>query len=299
MINLETLSRLYAAHSDSFTSEVAPLTIGEKILDRPALMATVNLSPDSTYRESIALSTESAVRKARVYWAQGADVVDLGAESSTAKASRVGVKEQIGTLVPVIEELNADGISLSVETYEPEVVRACLSAGAKVVNYTGTTHEEAVLDLASEFDATVILCYVKGADVREITDVDLDNDPIPRLLDYFSQRIDSAKKHGVTKIVIDPGMGFYYGNLVDPITRVRHQTNVILNSFRLKSLGYPICQALPHAFNLFEDEFRTAESFFAVIASLGGVDLVRTHEISKVNAVLKTMQLETVLSTRN
>ena len=226
-------------------------------------------------------------------------MVDLGAESSTAKASRVGVKEQIGALVPVIEELNADGISLSVETYEPEVVRACLNAGANVVNYTGTTHQEAVLDLASEFGATVILCYVKGADVREITDVDLDNDPIPGLLDYFSQRIDSAKKHGVTKIVIDPGMGFYYGNLVDPITRVRHQTKVILNSFRLKSLGYPICQALPHAFNLFEDEFRTAESFFAVIASLGGVDLVRTHEVAKVNSVLKTMQLDTALFSRH
>ena len=295
MINLENLSRLYAAHSDSFTSEIAPLMIGEKVFDRPALMATVNLSPDSTYRESIAVSTEAAVRKSRVYWAQGADVVDLGAESSTAKASRVGVKEQISKLVPVIEELSADAIAVSVETYEPEVVRACLSAGAKVVNYTGTTHQAAVFDLASEFSATVILCYVAGADVREITDVDLDKDPIPGLLDYFSQRLDSANKHGVTKIVIDPGMGFYYGNLVDPITRVEHQTRVILNSFRLKSLGYPICQALPHAFNLFEDEFRTAESFFAVIASLGGVNLVRTHEIARVNSVLKTLQLDATL----
>lgn len=295
MINLENLSRLYAAHSDSFTSEIAPLMIGKKVFDRPALMATVNLSPDSTYRESIAVSTEAAVRKSRVYWAQGADVVDLGAESSTAKASRVGVKEQISKLVPVIEELSADAIAVSVETYEPEVVRACLSAGAKVVNYTGTTHQAAVFDLASEFSATVILCYVAGADVREITDVDLDKDPIPGLLDYFSQRIDSANKHGVTKIVIDPGMGFYYGNLVDPITRVKHQTRVILNSFRLKSLGYPICQALPHAFNLFEDEFRTAESFFAVIASLGGVTLVRTHEIARVNSVLKTLQLDATL----
>ena len=292
MINLENLSRLYAAHSDSFTSEIAPLMIGEKVFDRPALMATVNLSPDSTYRESIAVSTEAAVRKSRVYWAQGADVVDLGAESSTAKASRVGVKDQISKLVPVIEELSADAIAVSVETYEPEVVRACLSAGAKVVNYTGTTHQAAVFDLASEFSATVILCYVAGADVREITDVDLDKDPIPGLLDYFSQRLDSANKHGVTKIVIDPGMGFYYGNLVDPITRVKHQTRVILNSFRLKSLGYPICQALPHAFNLFEDEFRTAESFFAVIASLGGVNLVRTHEIARVNSVLKTLRLD-------
>jgi dihydropteroate synthase len=94
----------------------------------------------------------------------------------------------------------------------------------------------------------------------------------------------------VKNIVIDPGMGFYYGNLVDPRTRARHQTNVILNSFHLRELGYPICQALPHAFDLFEDEFRTAESFFAVIAALGGVNLLRTHEISKVNAVLRAIK---------
>ena len=92
-------------------------------------------------------------------------------------------------------------------------------------------------------------------------------------------------------IVIDPGMGFYYGNLVDPLTRVKHQTNVILNSFRLRELGYPICQALPHAFELFEDEFRTAESFFAVIASIGGVNLIRTHEIARVRPVLQAMRL--------
>mgnify|MGYP002629249669 CR=1 FL=1 len=291
MINLENLSRLYAAHSDSFTSEIAPLMIGEKVFDRPALMATVNLSPDSTYRESIAVSTEAAVRKSRVYWAQGAYVVDLGAESSTAKASRVGVKEQISKLVPVIEELSADAIAVSVETYEPEVVRACLSAGAKVVNYTGTTYQAAVFDLASEFSATVILCYVAGADVREITDVDLDKDPIPGLLDYFSQRIDSANKHGVTKIVIDPGMGFFYGNLVDPMTRARHQSSVLLNTFRLRALGVPICNAMPHAFDIFEDQFRVAEGFFTVLGLLGGTSIVRTHEVAQVSAVITAMQM--------
>lgn len=253
-------------------------------------MATVNLSRDSTYRESIAISTKAAIRKSRVYFAQGADLIDIGAESSTAKASRVTAQDQITQLVPVIEQLTADSIPVSAETYEPEVVKACLNAGAKVLNFTGTEHQEEILDLASEFDATVILCYVGGANVREITNLELDQDPIPSLQDYFAKRIDTALKHGVKNIVIDPGMGFYYGNLVDPLTRVRHQTKVILNSFRLRELGYPICQALPHAFDLFEDEFRTAESFFAVIASLGGVNLLRTHEISKVNAVLRAMK---------
>jgi dihydropteroate synthase len=252
-------------------------------------MATVNLSRDSTYRESIAINTEAAIRKSRVYFAQGADLIDIGAESSTAKAARVTAKEQITQLVPVIEQLTQDSIPVSAETYEPEVVKACLRAGAKVLNFTGTAHEEEILDLASEFDATVIVCYVGGANVREITDLTLDQDPIPGLQDYFVKRINTALQHGVKHIVIDPGMGFYYGNLVDPLTRVKHQSSVILNSFRLRELGYPICQALPHAFDLFEDEFRTAESFFAVIASLGGVNLLRTHEISKVRAVMNAM----------
>lgn len=289
MISLESLSNLYLQHSQALNAPVGPVIIDGKQIERTALMATVNLSKDSTYRESIAVSTEAAIRKSRVYFAQGADLIDIGAESSTAKASRVSAHDQITQLVPVIEQLTADSIPVSAETYESEVVKACLSAGAKVLNFTGTAHEEEILDLASEFNATVILCYVGGANVREITNLELDQDPIPSLQDYFAKRIDTALKHGVKNIVIDPGMGFYYGNLVDPITRVRHQTNVILNSFRLRELGYPICQALPHAFNLFEDEFRTAESFFAVIAALGGVNLLRTHEIARVQAVLRAI----------
>lgn len=289
MISLESLSNLYLQHSQELNASVAPVMINGKPIERAALMATVNLSRDSTYRESIAISTEAAIRKSRVYFAQGADLVDIGAESSTVKASRVSAHDQIKQLVPVIEQLTSDSIPVSAETYEPEVVKACLNAGASVLNFTGNEHEREILDLASEFNATVILCYVGGANVREITDLELDEDPIPRLQGYFAKRIDTARKHGVKNIVIDPGMGFYYGNLVDPLTRVRHQTNVILNSFRLRELGYPICQALPHAFDLFEDEFRTAESFFAVIASLGGVNLLRTHEISKVNAVITAM----------
>ena len=288
-MSLESLSRLFQEHSSSLNAPITPLTFGGTVFDRPALMATVNLSRDSTYRESIAINTEAAIRKSRVYFAQGADLIDIGAESSTAKAARITAKEQITQLVPVIEQLTQDSIPVSAETYEPEVVKACLRAGAKVLNFTGTAHEEEILDLASEFDATVIVCYVGGANVREITDLTLDQDPIPGLQDYFVKRINTALQHGVKHIVIDPAMGFYYGNLVDPLTRVKHQSSVILNSFRLRELGYPICQALPHAFDLFEDEFRTAESFFAVIASLGGVNLLRTHEISKVRAVINAM----------
>jgi len=292
MLTLAALTALATAHEGSLGKPVGPLLIGDRTFDvdrAPVIMGTVNLSRDSTYRDSIAVSTESAIRKARVMAAQGADFVDIGAESSTARASRVGVHDQINALVPVVEQLTDDNIAVSTETYEPEVVRACFKAGARVLNLTGSEHHEAIYDLAAEHDATVILCYVKGANVREISDVALEEDPLPGLLAHFEKRVEVARAHGVQRLVIDPGMGFFYGNLIDPLTRVQHQTQVLLNTFRLRSLGLPICHAMPHAFDLFEDQFRIAEGFFSVLAFLGGTSVYRTHEVANVSAVLKAM----------
>jgi dihydropteroate synthase len=290
VITLADLAELASRYPEALAAHVAPLRVGDRSYDSTALMATVNLSRDSTYRESIAPTVESAVRKARVAAAEGAAIVDIGAESTTARAARIDADEQLRRLLPVIEQCASEGIAVSVETYEPEVAHAGLAAGARVLNLTGAQHQEAMFDLAAEFDATVILCYVKGANVREITDVNLDADPVPGILDHFAQRVEVARQHGVDRIVIDPGMGFYYGNLVDPMTRVRHQAEVIINTFRLRVLGLPICHALPHAFDLFEDHFRTAEGFFAVLATLGGASLFRTHEVPRVAAVVRAMQ---------
>ncbi len=294
MLSLSLLAALADEYRGELDHAVEPLRIGDAVFDvdtRPAVMGTVNLSRDSTYRESIAISTESAIRKARIMAAQGADFIDIGAESSTAKASRVTAADQIAALIPVIEQLASDGILVSAETYEPEVVRACLKAGAKVLNLTGTENHREIFALAAEFEATVVLCYVGGANVRDVTDVSVDEDPIPGLLDHFGARIDLARADGVERIVIDPGMGFYYGNLTDPLTRVRHQSRVLLNTFRLRRLGLPICHAMPHAFDIFEDQFRTAEGFFTVLGQLGGASVFRTHEVAQVSAVISAMQV--------
>ncbi|CUR54766.1 Dihydropteroate synthase [metagenome] len=293
MISLSALAELAAAHPDDLDLPVAPLLIGDRQFDtddRPVVMGTVNLSRDSTYRESVAISTTSAIRKGRVQAAQGADLVDIGAESSTARADRVDSTAQIKALVPVVEALAADDILVSAESYEPSVVRATLEAGARVINLTGAADDGAMFDLAAEFGATVVVCYVKGANVREITTATVDDDPFPEMLEQFESRLALARSRGAERLVIDPGMGFYYGNLTDPLTRARHQGMVILNTFRLRRLGVPICHAMPHAFDLFEDEFRTAESFFTVLASLGGTGVFRTHEVPRVAAVLNAMR---------
>ena len=292
VITLAGLAALAADHADELDLPIAPLALGSRSLDvsnRPAVMGTVNLSRDSTYRESIAISADDAIAKGRVMAAQGADLVDVGAESSTARAARVGVGEQVDRLVPVVRGLVASGIAVSAETYEPEVALAALKAGASVLNFTGREHEREIYDLAAEYRATVILSFVGGANVREITAVDLDGDPFPELEAHFRERVELARTRGAERLVIDPGMGFYYGNLVEPRVRAAHQAKVLLSTFRLRRLGLPVCHALPHAFDLFGDEFRTAEGFFGVLATLGGASVLRTHEVARVRRVVDAM----------
>lgn len=297
VISLRELGEL----ADRYRTELAitppVLTLGGHVHDLtrgPLLMGTVNLSRDSTYRESIATDAASAVRKARVMSAQGAALVDIGAESTTARASRVHAEDQAAQLTPIVASLtsgdNPITACISVETYDAALARACLGAGAGVLNITGAQDFDEICSVAAEHAAAVVVCAVPAATPRDAIDVDLDGDPIPPLLDLLGARVERAHALGVVDIVIDPGMGFYYGSLVDPLVRARHQARVITQSFRLRVLGRPICNALPHAFDLFEDEFRTAEGFFAVLATLGGTDILRTHEVPRVAAVVAAMQ---------
>lgn len=291
MITLAELARLAAAHAEDLQRPVAQLRIGDTVHDTdhaPVVMATVNLSRDSTYRESVAVSAESAIRKARVAAAQGAHCVDVGAESTTAAAERVDVDEQVERLVPVVKALAADGIVVSAESYHPEVIAAALEAGARIVNLTGTSDEQAVFEEVARRDATLILCHATGANVREVGEVDL-ADPIEEMADLLGGRVARARAAGVEQIAIDPGLGFYYANTVDPTTRVDYQTRVLTSTFRLRRLGLPVCHAMPHAFDLFEEEFRTAEGFFTVLARLGGTGVFRTHEVGRVVPVLRAM----------
>ena len=293
MLNLEYLAELLAAHPTATAARVREFSIGGlpfTFNTRPAIMGVINLSPDSWYRESVCLGTDSAIQRGRILRAQGADLVDVGAESTLAHAGRVDAAGQIERLVPVIRGLREAEVLVSVETYEPAVTRACLEAGATVLNLTAAEDVDEMYRLVAAHDAAVIICHVQGRHVREVGDFDFGADSMTMLRDYFSRQIERAAGHGVEKIILDPGLGFYYRNLQDSAVRVRHQMTTFLHTFRLRELGFPVCHALPHAFEFFGEDVRCAEPFFAVLAALGKTDLFRTHEVPRVRAVLDTLR---------
>ncbi len=294
MLNLEQLSELLEKNRTAASARVKEFSIGGKQFhfnSTPAIMGVVNLSPDSWYRESVCLTTESAIQRGRVLHDQGAEIIDIGAESTLAQAARADDSAQNNKLIPVIENLRAADILVSIETYQPAVTRACFDAGANILNLTGAEQTEELFRTVAAHDAAVIICYVQGKNVREVGDFDFSADPIGMMRDYFSRQIEIAQRNGVEKIFLDPGLGFYYRNLQDSAVRVRHQMNIFLNTFRLRTLGFPICHALPHAFEYFGEEVRCAEPFFAVLAALGKTDLFRTHEVPRIKGVLETMKV--------
>ena len=293
MLSLEQLSGLLEQNRAAASARVKEFSLAGKKFTfntQPAVMGVVNLSADSWYRESVCLSAKSAVARGKVLAAQGAQIIDLGAESTLAHAARVGNAAQKSKLIPVIKELRAAKILVSVETYSPAVTRASLEAGANILNLTGTAGSKEMFKLVAAHDAAVIICFVAGKNVRAVGDFDLSADPIPLLREFFARQIELAQKCGAEKIFLDPGLGFYYKNLQDSAVRVRHQMNIFLNTFRLRELGFPICHALPHAFEFFGEEVRCAEPFFGVLAALGKTDLFRTHEVPRIKAVLDTLK---------
>lgn len=292
MLSLKHLAELAEAHREDLDLPVRSFAVGgvELGMDyRPALMGVVNLSPDSWYRESVCLSAEAAIQRGRVLRAQGAAVIDVGAESTLAHAERADESRQTSRLLPVVRALYEADIPVSVETYQSAVARACFEAGAAVLNLTGFAQADTLFRLAAEHDAAVILCHVQGENVRQVGDFCSGGDPVGMMYEYFAPLVEQARQRGVEKLLLDPGLGFYYRNLQDSAVRIRHQMEVFLNTFRLRRLGFPICHALPHAFEFFGEEVRCAEPFFAVLAALGQTSLFRTHEVARTKAVLDTL----------
>lgn len=270
---------------------VEPLIVAGERIDtdpRPVLMGVINLSRDSSYRDSIPVSTESAVRKGLVQAAAGAAVIDVGVESTRANAAQVDVGEQQTLVTPVIEALSTRGIPVSIEAYQEPVARAGLRAGARLLNLTGSDNDDRMFSLAAQHDATVVMCHVLGPHARALNrDVD-ETDPIPVMLESFGRRIERARELGVPSVAIDPGLGFGF-RLDNQRARAQHQAQALLHTFRLRRLGVPICHALPHAFDIFEDQYRSGEGIFAVLAHLGGAGIYRTHEVPLVRSALDAM----------
>mgnify|MGYP006254927181 CR=1 FL=1 len=298
MLTLAEIYEIYDKYKDDYNTQIEEFSIGNKKFNfnsQTSILGIINLSQDSWYKQTISYTPEQAIRRGKVLTLQGADIIDIGTESTVKTAARVDELKQTSQLLPILKTFSQEGVLTSVETYYPEVARECLKAGANVINFLGTEHSEEMYQAVADFDAAIIICYVEGKHARDVGEFDFTSgrDMINVLYDYFEKEIEIATKIGVRKIFIDPALGAGYANFFyqkkNLSNRIRYQIETLLNAFRFRKLGFPVFNQIPTAIEIFGEEFRSAQVFTAVFAALGKNDMIRTHEVAKVKALLETM----------
>ena len=296
MLDIAALALFFRRHQDELSTPVKSFSLGPRDLDfvrHRYVMGVVNLSPDSIYTRSVVHSPEQAIEVALQQQAQGAAFVDLGAESSAPGTQKRDAQEQLDLLLPVVTSLRDSGLIVSIESYYPEVLEACASAGAHVFNVTGNQDVKAILRIAGQHDCGVVLCYVPGRHIRDGTEHEFHQDFVPEMLDYFRPLVEVAKTVGATKLFVDPAAGFYwfrFKNLQQPALRIQLQYRVFLSAFRFRVLGFPVLNQPPSILEVFgESHQHLAEPFFSVFATLGGTHVIRTHEVSAVSKYVRLM----------
>ena len=252
------------------------LTFGE----RTRIMGILNVTPDSFSDGGRYLDVDRAIDYAHQMVNDGADIIDIGGESSRPGALPVPTDEELARVLPVIEALaNGTETVISIDTYKPAVARSALQAGAHIVNDITALGDAEMANVVAEMNAGLILMHMKGVP-RTMQRSPAYQDLIPEVLTFLRQRIDKAQVEGIypDRIMIDPGIGF--GKTGE------HNLEILrcLDTFR--SLGKPILIGtsrkafIGKILNLPNPDDRlegTAATVSWAIAH--GADVVRVHDI--------------------
>ena len=255
----------------------------ERSFKRPLVMGVVNLTPDSFSDGGQFLKPEAALEQARRLTAEGADILDLGAESTRPGAASVSAELELERLLPLIRAIRAESdVPISIDTMKPQVMRAAIAAGANIWNdVTALTHQPDSLAVAAQLGCPVILMHMQG-EPRTMQDDPRYGDVVAEVERYLLARAADAEEAGVArdKIWIDPGIGF--GKTVE-------HNLALLNALpRLCARGYRVLlgasrkrflSALSPSAASAQD--RLAGSLAAALAGArSGVAAVRVHDVA-------------------
>jgi len=248
-------------------------------LDRPLVMGIVNLTPDSFSGDGLATSSAQAIAHARAQIAAGADILDLGAESSRPGAIPTPLDEELSRLLPVMEALAGCGVPISVDTYKPAVMRAALAAGAAMINDIYALRMPGAVEALADTDCAVCLMHMQGEPLT-MQQAPTYGDVVVEVRDFLAGRVAVLEAAGIARerIVLDPGFGFGK-TLEHNLELLRHLPDTTVS-------GLPILAGLSRKSMLGGITGRSVEERLpaslaaAVIALAGGARILRVHDVA-------------------
>ena len=258
------------------------------VLDRPRVMGIVNVTPDSFSDGGLHADLDAAVAHALRLAAEGADVLDIGGESTRPGAQAVSVDEELARTIPVIERLAREtALPISIDTSKPEVMRAAVAAGAGMINDVYALRREGALDAAAALGVPVVLMHMQGEPRSMQAAPDYD-DVVAEVHRFLAERIFSAEMAGIPKkkIVVDPGFGFGKSTA--------HNLALLARFERFTDLGVPALAGLSRKRSIGEltgrddPQARIHGSVTAhLIAAQRGAKLLRVHDVAATVDALK------------
>lgn len=258
------------------------------VLDRPRVMGIVNVTPDSFSDGGEHATVDAAVAHALRLADEGADLLDIGGESTRPGAADVSVDEELARVIPVIERLaQATTLPISIDTSKPEVMRAAVAAGAGMINDVCALGRDGALDAAAALGVPVVLMHMQG-EPRSMQDAPDYEDIVADVHRFLAERIFSAEMAGIDKkrIVVDPGFGFG--------KTTAHNLALLAGFERFVDLGVPVLAGLSRKRTIGEltgrddPHDRVSGSVAAhLIAAQRGATLVRVHDVAATVDALK------------
>jgi dihydropteroate synthase len=248
-------------------------------LQRPLVMGIVNLTPDSFSGDGLLGDLERAIAHARVQRDAGADILDIGAESSRPGAMPTPEGEELRRLLPVLEELRTWNIPLSVDTYKPAVMRASLAAGAAMINdITGMTSPEALAAVAAS-DCAVCLMHMRGEPGTMQQAPQYEN-VIGEVHNFLASAVARSRRAGIAdeRLLLDPGFGFGK-SLAHNVALFRAMTATTVDDLPLL-VGVSRKSMLGAITGRPVEERLAASIAAAVLAAAKGAKILRVHDVA-------------------
>ena len=270
------------------TSPPPPVRIGDRQLvfgEHTLVMGIINTTPDSFSGDGLAGSIETAVTQAREFLAAGADILDIGGESTRPGSEAVAEDDEIRRVVPVIEAVSAATEAvISVDSTKPGVCSRALAAGAHIINDIGGLGDPAMIELAARTGAPVIIMHMQGTP-RTMQDNPRYDDLISEVYDFLAGRSEAAQAGGVacSQIIVDPGFGFG--------KTTAHNLEIVRRLRELRSLGHPVLLGPSRKRTIGEVTGRPVEERLwgtAALCAIGitnGADIIRVHDVAAMKDV--------------
>jgi dihydropteroate synthase len=252
-------------------------------------MGIINCTPDSFSGDGLVLDTRRAVEQGHQFIAEGADLLDIGGESSRPGALAVAEDEELRRVIPVFEALRNCAVPLSIDTMKPEVMRQALAAGASMINDIYALRAPGALEVAAASDAAVCLMHMQGLPVTMQADPRYD-DVVAEVAAFLAERADAARAAGIAeeRIVIDPGFGF--GKSAE------HNLALLRDLDALTILGFPVLVGLSRKSVLGKltgrkvTERLPASIAAGLVALAKGARILRVHDVAATRDALAVWQ---------